>query len=373
MSHTRRHGRSGLVPIVVALFAATVGAGCASPAPRTGEPPTATPVLGSVAASLATDPSPSAERPTASLPTGSPVASPSGDLLLLAGRPGAMALELVSADRQRRRLPLPNPDVAWISADATGRVLITTRAGRAFLSGPITRFGAPSWRALPVTASGAAPGPLSFGTLSPDGSRAAFMAADYATTLGFEIVIVDLVSGATTRIQVPRPAEGAPPAWVDTLLLVLTRERGDAAGVTTLDPADGRLVTGPGPADESGAPLPSGAWTGRIAALSVSADGSTVAVAAADDDRFEIGPAVPWLAGSAAQLAAVRLPAGPDGSRSFAWLTLAPDGGRLAIVRTDADGDASAVTVHAARDGWQAQTQIEMPAGAVRAVVAWLP
>jgi hypothetical protein len=281
-----------------------------------------------------------------------------------------MVLELVSPDGQRRGLPLPDPDIAWISTDTTGRALITTRAGRAFLSRPITRPGDPSWRALQVTASRGAP-PVSFGTLSPDGSRAAFVAADYATTLGFEVVIVDTTSGATARIQVPRPAEGAPPAWVGDRLVVLTRERGDAVGVTIVDPADGSLATGPGPGDGSGPPPPSGAWTGRIAALSFSADGSTVAVA--DDDRIEIGRAGPWLVGSATELAAVRLAAGRDGSRSLAWLALAADGARLAIVRTNADGDASAVTVHAARDGWQTQTPIELPAGAVRAVVAWLP
>lgn len=375
MSHSRRHGRSGLTPIAVALVAAMVGVGCGGPAPRTGEPamPTPTPGIGSEPASPAADPSPTAERPTASVPAGSAAAESSGTLLLLAGQPGAMVLELVSADRQRRRLPLPDPDVAWISTDTTGRALITTRGGRAFLSGRITGPGDPSWRALDVEASAAAPGPMSFGTLNPDGSRVAFVAADYATTRGFEVVIVDTTGGATARIQVPRPAEGAPPAWVGDRLVVLTRERGDAAGVTILDPAAGSLVTGPGPADEFGTSLPSGAWTGRIAALSFSADGSKVAVAAADDDRIEIGPAVPWLAGTTAGLAPVRLAPGPDGSRSFAWLALAADGTRLAIVRTNADGDASAVTVHEARDGWQAQAQIELPAGAVRAVVAWLP
>lgn len=352
MSHSRRHGRCGLLPIAVALVAAMIGVGCGGPAPRTGE---------------------AAVPTTASVPAGSAAAESSGALLLLAGQPGTLVLELVSADRQRRRLPLPDPDVAWISTDTTGRALITTRAGRAFLSEPLTGAGDSSWRALEVAAPGAAPGPMSFGTLSPDGSRAAFVAADYATTRGFEVVMVDMASGATARLRVPRPAEGAPPVWVGDRLVVLTRERGDAAGVTILDPADGSLATGPGPADETGAAVPSGAWSGRITALSISADGSRVAVAVADDDRIEIGPAGPWVAGTTAELSSVRLAPGPDGSRSLAWLTLAADGARLAIMRTNADGDASAVTVHAARDGWQAQMQIALPDGAVRAVVAWLP
>jgi dipeptidyl aminopeptidase/acylaminoacyl peptidase len=378
MSRLRRRGSHGRVALVVALVAMTVAAGCGGPAPPS-PPPTpprsAASATGSAAASSVVGESPTIGPSTVPTPTESQGPASSGTLLLLAGRPGAMGLELVAADGRRRTVPLPDPDVAWISTDTSGRILATTRGGGAFLSEPITGLAGPTWRALGsgLPNAGPLPGPMSFGTLSPDGSRAAFVAADYGANRGFDVVIVDLATGTTSSIPIARPAEGAPPAWVGNRLVLLTRERGDAAGVTLLDPATGSLVDGPGPAEGSGSSPASDAWIGRIAGLTVSADGSTVAVGSAPGDRIEIGPAAPWLAQRPAELASVPLEPDVDGGRSFAWLALSPDGERLAVVRTDADGEAVDVTIHTADDGWRAGPPVRLPPGANRAVVAWLP
>jgi hypothetical protein len=286
-----------------------------------------------------------------------------------------MALERVAADQQRQGVPLPDPDIAWISTDASGRALATTRDGRAFLSTPITGLGGPGWRAVirATPATGTLPGPFAFGTLTNDGSRAAFVAADYGTNRGFDVAIVDTATGTTVTVPIARPAEGAPPAWIGDRLVLLTRERGDGAGVTILDPTTGSLTDGPGPVGGSGRATLSGGWTGRIAGLAVSADGSTVAVGGASDQQIEIGPAAAWLAGAPTEMVAVPLEPDAQGGRTLAWLALGPTGGQLAIVRTNADGDAVGVTVHTARGQWRAGPPIALPVGAVRAVVAWLP
>jgi hypothetical protein len=359
----RRAGRRVLAPIVAALVAATVGAGCHGPPPRPPGPATPTPS------------GQPAESPSAEVPSGRP-ADPlaGGGLLLLAGRPGAMGLERISDDG-RSPLALPDPDVAWISTDRTGRVLATTRHGRAFLSDPIAPGRAPAWRRLVPTGLGPTTpaAPLAFGTLTEDGSRAAFIAADFRTGLPFDVVIVETAGGAATDHPVPRPADGAPPAWFGVRLVVLTRERGDAAGATILDPATDRLTDGPGPPGPSSGPAPAPGWSGSIAALSVAADGSRLAVGATGDGRIEIHPAGPWLARAATPPAVVVLDPDADRSRGFAWLALAPDGDRLAVVRTDADGDAVVVAIRRASDEWRAALRMTLPAGAIRAVVAWLP
>jgi hypothetical protein len=285
-----------------------------------------------------------------------------------------MGLERIG-DHGRTPLGSPDPDVAWISTDSVGRALATTRDGRAFLSDRIAPDRDPTWRRLAVSGLDAARAaePLAFGTLSADGSRAAFVAADFSVGRSFVIVVVDTADGLAAGHPIPRPADGAPPAWIGDRLVVLTRERGDAPGATILDPATDRLTDGPGPPFAGSVRSGPSGWSGPIGALSVTADGSRLAVGASGDGRIEIHPAGPWLAGGATRPAVVVLDPDGAGGRGFAWLALDPGGDRLAVVRTDADGDSIAVTVHAARDDWRQGLRITLPAGAVRAVVAWLP
>jgi hypothetical protein len=286
-----------------------------------------------------------------------------------------MTLEIVGGTGAREAVPLPDADVAWISTDAAGRALATTRDGRAYRSAKIVAGRDPTWRRLqPTGIDPATPGaPLSFGTLAPDGTQAAFIAASYGSNGPFRVVVVALPGPAALAVSVARPAEGAPPAWAGDRLVVLTRERGDAPGVTLLDLLTGSTADGPGPAGGSSPPGTLDRWTGRIAGLSLSADGATVAVASSAAGPIEIRPADGWLAGSTTDADLVELDPDADGSTSFAWLAASPDDRRLAVVRADEAGDAAAVEVYAADAGWKRSARFALPPGAVRAVVAWLP
>jgi hypothetical protein len=360
--------------VAAALAAVALAAGCAGPSVPSTAPSAATgPSIAAQSKEPGESPPPDRSAGTVSLP---PTAAGSPDrLLLLAGRPGAMSLEIVDATGAGEAVPLPDPDVAWISTDAAGRALATTRDGRAYASALIAAGRDPSWRRVEPTGFDLATldTPLAFGTLAPDGTRAAFVAARYGSNGPFRVVVAAIPGGEARAISVDRPAEGAPPVWAGDRLVVLTRERGDASGVTLLDPATGSTTVGPGPAGESWPPAFPGGWTGRIAGLSLSADGATVAVASSTDGPIEVRPAADWLAGRPTDADLVELDPAADGSTSFSWLVASPDNTKLAVVRTDAAGDAAAVEIYAADGGWQRTARVELPPGADRAVVAWLP
>jgi hypothetical protein len=328
--------------------------------------PTPGPAEGTAVASMAG----SSATPSSS---GAPDLVPLHGLLVLAGPVGASTLELVNDSGATRALSTPNPAVVWISAAGSGTVLATTLDGRAFL-GRAMSGGALVWRQLVPTGLGAdqLAGPLSFGTLSPDGQRATFLAADFATARPFELLIVDTATGTAVSILIPFPAEGAPPQWAGDRLVVLTRERGDRPGAVIVDPASGAITGGPGPID---GPRPSGTtgWIERISGLSIASDDSRVAVAADLSGPVEVFPAGPWLAGQDAPGALVSQDPEQDGSQAFAWLALSPAGDRLAIVRTNLAGDPVSVTFNDSSADWRQVRRVPLPADANRAVVAWLP
>ena len=337
-----RPRRRDFTPIVVALVAAAVGfVGCAV-APR---PPSA-PL-----------------RPATFLATQAPgrsvATTVSGDgLLLLAGRPGAMGLELVSDQGERRPIALPDPDVAWLSTSLDGRALVTTRDGRAFVSDPLAADARTAWRPLSTGSLDLASlaGPLAFGTLSPDGTRAAFIAADFTSGGPFDLVVVPTTGAPRPMVaRIPRPPEGAAPTWAGRRIVVLARTPADQVGTLVVEP-DGGLTDGPSPLD----------------GMSIAAAADRLAIVTAGG-RVEIDPATAWLAGTPTTPTLVGLEPEPDGSRSVAWSALAPGGDRLALVRTNEDGESLAVTVHQQADDWRQSRRIDLPAGADRAVVAWLP
>jgi lipoprotein LpqB-like beta-propeller protein len=373
-----RTGPRLLVPIFAALVAAAVGAGCAGPSPT---PPVTNPSpphgsLPTHSAPAATDPLPT--PPAQPSPPAAGTDAPSGarlhGLLLLAGRPGAMGLELIGDRGARRPVPLPDPAVAWLSSSLDGRLLATTLDGRAFVSQSIVADVLPAWRRL--SPAGIDPtalaGPLAFGSLAPDGTRAAFIAADYRTSAPAEIVVVPLDGSAASVVGLQRSADGAPPSWIDRRLVILTRTAGDQVGSRILDPIEGTHAGGPGPPGPSG-PAGKAGWIEPIAGLSIAADGSTLAVASTDDGRIEVHPAGAWLAGARTTPEPVRLGPERDGSRSFAWLAISAMGDRLAVVRTDGDGDSVAMTLHDRATGWAQGRRVALPVGADRAMVAWLP
>jgi hypothetical protein len=264
--------------------------------------------------------------------------------------------------------------VAWLSTSLNGRLLATTLDGRAFVSDPIVADVLPAWRRLALIGVDprALAGPPAFGSLAPDGTRAAFVAADFATTAPSDIVIVPIDGPAASVVRIQQPADGAPPGWIDRRLVILTRSREDRVGSRILDLVDGTQTDGPVPL---GAPRPAGmtGWIEPIAGLSIAADGSSLAVASGDDGRIEVHPAGAWLISAETRPGPVGLEPERDGSQSFAWLAISAAGDRLAVVRTDAEGDSVAVTVHDRATGWGQGRRVALPAGADRAVVAWLP
>ncbi len=298
-----------------------------------------------------------------------------------------MHLEVIGDQGERRPIPLPDAGVAWLSTSRDGRALATALDGRTFVSQPLVDGADPEWR--PVSTIGldrrALAGPLAFGTLAPDGAHAAFIAADFASGGAFDVVVLPIASAtgptspapgdSTARgvsvTRVRRPAEGAPPAWLGARFVVLARTTADEVGLVIVDPDTGVIDEPPA----LGRPDPSGALSPAdpIAGLSISADGRSAAVASGQDGRVEIYPAGSWRAGAPPIPAAVELRPESDGTRSIAWLALAPDGERLAIVRTSADGGSVGVTIHAASSGWRQDRTIALGAVADRAVVAWLP
>jgi hypothetical protein len=285
-----------------------------------------------------------------------------------------MGLELIADGGARRPVPLPDPAVAWLSSSLDGRLLATTLDGRAFVSQTIVAEALPAWRRLSPAGidPNALAGPPAFGSLAPDGTRVAFIAADYRRTAPAAIVIVPVDGSAASVVRLQRSADGAPANWIDRRLVILTRTPGDQVGSTILDPIDGTQADGPGPLEPPG-PAGKTGWIEPIAGLSMASDGSTLAVASADDGRIEIHSAAPWLAGAGTTPEQVKLEPERDGSRSFAWLAISAAGDRLAVVRTNGDGDSVAVTLHDRATGWTQGRRVALPVGADRAVVAWLP
>ncbi len=359
-SRPRAVGLGGTAAAVLA--AAVVAAGCGGPSippsPRSVAVASAAPP-GSTGAASPTS-APGSPRPTPA-PSAS-VAATLGRLVVLWGRPGAMTIAVVGPGHRTDRVAGPGPALAWVSTGGSDRLLATTTDGRAFV-GRIGVVGGPAWTPVPLPRVRAADGRAlagspSFGTLDADGRRAAFVAADFASGGPFDLVVVDLATGAARSIALPFAADGSPPAWLGDRLLVVTRGRGDEPGVTAVDPVTGSQVA-IGGADP-------------VLAFGTAADGRTVVVASRRDGRVKVIPAEDWAAGQDAG-AAVALEAGPDGSRTLAWLALSTTGDRLAIVRTDANGDAAWIDLVGRAASWAPAGRLELPLGADRAVVGWLP
>ena len=361
----RRSWRRRLDPAIpggIAVLAALLlGVACDGPAPPTTAQspllnPSGEPAIGTAAPSVATSPS------------GRTLLDWGGAVLLLAGRPGSMSLQRLASDGTHREIDLPDPDASWVSTDVDGHVLVTLADGRAFRAGSVTTAGDPGWTSLGGAAT-TATGHRALGTLSPDGTTAAFVAADYGSGAPAELAVVDVELGAQQFVALGRSAEGAPPVWLDGQIVVLVRDAHDVVGSVVVDFRSGRVSTGPGPA----APPGDEGWSAPILALSSAADGSKIAIVSRLDLVPEIRPAGSWLAGRPTTAERLSLSPEADGSRTFAWLTLAPAGDALAIVRTNADGETVEVTVALRSAGWAETSRLGLPTGANRAVAAWLP
>lgn len=367
---TTRHVAVGVRPAATLALAigAVALAACLGPAPDTARARSLTGQASEEPTGLV-GPLPSAN-------IGTRTADPAGaaNLLVLAGRVGSMSLALVDDSGTPRPVGLPDPDVNWVSA-AASRILATTTDGRAFISEPIGSAGSVRWHALglPGDSRSRLRGPLSLGSLSPDGMRAAFLAADFAAAGPFDLVVLDVASGRVDTIRISLPAHGAAPQWLGDRVLLLTRERGDQPGAILVHLSSRAIVPGPGPSALDGLAEPSShGWTEPVAGLSLASDGSGLAVASETTGRVEVAAPDGWLAGIDQESAAVQILAWADGSKRIGGLALSAGADRLAVVLTNLGGEALAIALHDRAAGWHEALQVPLPLGADRAVVAWL-
>ena len=359
----RRTGRHAGRVMAAAAAMTTMAVGCLGPAPAPTGPPRSdalpTPIESATPTAVAT-----IARSPGLTPGGTPAAR-TGRLALLSGRPGAMDLEIVAPAGGRRSLIAPDRDVAWISTDADGRILATTRDGRAYLS-----------TAIQTRPRADLDGARRAGDRSGDPRRAAGRSGACPTT-GRAPRSSPPTTGPTVRSSSwsspPRPVRPRSWRWPirpraarrsgsATRLAVLTRARGDAPGVVVVDPAR----TGPSSAGATRAD--------RVGSLSISGDGRVAAFAADGDGPIEIGSAGSWLRGEPTR---VRSPSGsgptPTRARhSRGWRSTGLVPSSRSSARTPTARAPRSPSTRRGRAGLRSPGSGSRP-GRRGAVVAWLP
>lgn len=324
---------------------------------------------------------PSGSATPRAAPSGNPTpgtAEPAARLAVLAGNPRDARLVVLDSAGRATPVDLPDAATAWISTDRAGSLLATTADGRLFLAtppatggvGPGQEIGDPGWREVVPAYAGARPAaPLSFAMLAPNGRTIAALAADFAQGTAFDLVLVDVQTGAATPLRIPERPDGAAPAWLpDGGLVVVARDPArDLAGLVLVH--ESRLA-------------PMLRVEREAYGIALSADGRVAAVDRADG-RVAVGPtalflpadqaAGPDTSAPASTDGPVRLVTGPPGMAAGPF-ALDVSGTRLAVAwLDDADGPATVTRYRVARDGSVVEAAVPVPAGAATAVVAWLP
>ncbi len=251
----------------------------------------------------------------------------------------------------------PDEDGRWASGSpGRGLVLTVGPAGRIFVCGAFTTSPAPTWREIPVgrDARQWLGQPLADAVADPAGGTIAVVAADAAS--GFadgHLVILDPSGGPSHALSLPGRWDGRAPAWLPSGgVAISTRDRGDATGLTIIDPRAG--VTG--------------RWGTAIAAYAVSGDGQTIGWQDRDDRRLLVGPLEPTLAGASPDV----VPPDPD-ARLAAQLLLDATGRLLAVAWLDDAGDTRAYSIYErGASGWGLVRDGPLPGGISRAVLVSL-
>jgi hypothetical protein len=267
---------------------------------------------------------------------------PSSELLLVAT--GGL-LQVTEAPGSLAPFDGPADPVAAVTA-SEGHVVAATVKGALLASS--TSSGQPrTWRSLP--------GPTGLGdrvplmALSPRGKQLALAVGDPQGDR-FELVILDVATGASRAIAVERGLNG-PPSWIGSSAVAIgvIGPEGNSE-IATID------VNRGGVTDASAA----------AGVISATVDGLHVAVDDPSGDVL-IGETATWRSESPDSMTRLHGPAG-SGVDSLA---MSPDGHRLAVVRRDDAGTASIELFRDLEQGWSRVRILTVPGdGAVS--VAWL-
>ena len=287
-------------------------------------------------------------------PTGSAQGSPDGPhaspsarlgvrdgLLIAAGGP----LQIVDADGVFGRFDdRPDPVLA---VAAGGNTIVVVDPG--FLAWLGTTGGPDpvAWRRLGLPSDDRAERPLL--AVSPDGATIA-LATGPLQGRAFELILIDVASGAARSIPIERGLNG-PPAWLGTDSIAVNAIGPDQhAGFVELDTTTGVVRDRP--------------TVGY--SITASADGSTVAMDDSVSGEALVGPRARLDAGDPAGMTRIPSPAG----FAVEAVGLSGDGMRLAIVRRS--GQATSLEVLELVDGvWIRRASMTLGADAALSI-AWL-
>jgi hypothetical protein len=258
-----------------------------------------------------------------------------------------------------RRVSLPDPAAAWISAGRASVLATTLLDGTVLTSDPVDPDGAEpldelEWREVEATdPTGEAPeGPAWFATWDPEGGRFAAFRGDLVDGTDLRLDLVDPSAGSVHEIALDQPVLAAAPMWVDGDHVALVGGTTGEPKAVIVDVTTGALADGP---------------TGHRR-LSASADASTVASSGGAGEPVVVHTMNAWQAGARTSIGSVDSPGESATAVSFA---LDDNGDRLAIVWADESG--YRIDIHDGRADWRRVAVDDLPESAPgRAVVSWL-
>jgi hypothetical protein len=261
------------------------------------------------------------------------------------------ALALVGADGELVSMELPAGPVRWLSA-AADRIVVQDVGGAihtASLNGPgsidAERL---DWEPLAIGAEGL-PGPPSFPTVSPAGTRIALVAAEFGSGRPGSVVVSDPDGGLPTVIALGAEANSAA-GWLDPgHLLVDVILRGGHSVPAVVDVAAGTVSP--------------------IEGLPAAAISEAGRVLVSDDAGWRLRSIDPDPATPTAGALAVPVPEG----LSPGQVAVDGAGDRLAVVLDDANGEPVRIEAFGRRgDGWVGLVSLPLTGGEPPPRVAWL-
>jgi hypothetical protein len=343
---TRRTGRlrgsrraSPAAGVLVAAVAFSLS-GCGTSVPSaTGRP--ATPVSTSSASPSASEAPLPTDTAIASSPTSAASADAAGLVVLADG--SAPSLRLIAADGTTTPLPSPDGTIRFVTGTSTGLLAVT---GTGSVAVGRLRGSSLTWTvdARFEAAAAAAVDP-------PNTMIAVIDRRALEETRRLRIRIAPIPDGPVQVISVDGLSANGPPGWLADGRLTLRAATPSGASVLALvDPASGDTQTVALDALD----------------VAVSSDGATVALVGERDVRIVPTDRI----GTAGAGAIVDLGEADPGLQ-LAAVALDRAGQRVALLLEDEDQQPVSIRVATARNGWRADDDVDVPAGAAGVWLAW--